>query len=332
LIIETGLHYVLVATVDWLPCLLHHTEAITSPSLRRVVERGRSQQGASDRDGSDNDDVNDRTPLISGAQQYKGPEQTGYGLFRVKFNTSTLSAGSEKPRRQSTTGTPGHSFPKSDPGYDVNNPPSMPGSPTLGAHYEDVMVDEANFLTRSPDSRRNLASGSKDVLIDIDGNGDKEPNSVPPSPRLRPGGLRRHRSTTMTAEADVCFPAEDISEAGDLFERSQSQGQYMSDQRRRRREREKSGPSYGCWMSGLGRRKKHELLVNGEQRISINLFSLKGDSVPGRVPGTGSKKTSNTDSRTSMRTSKAPSTPRRYPSWFSPVQAFASCSFRTRLK
>ncbi|KAJ9612631.1 CorA metal ion transporter [Cladophialophora chaetospira] len=205
------------------------------PSARK---RHRSHQGITSHDGSDTEHANDRTPLISGAAQHKSPEQTGYGLFRVKSNSSTVSAGSKKPRRQKAAGTPGHSFPKPDPGYDINNPPSMPGSPTLGAHYEDVMVDEANFLTRSPDSRRNLAASNKDVLIDIDGDVNRDANSAPPSPRLRPGGLQRRRSTTMNAEDDVCFPADAASEAGDFFDRTQSQGQDMGVPRRRRRERD----------------------------------------------------------------------------------------------
>ena len=184
-------------------------------------KRHRSHQG----DGLDEEEVNDRTPLIA---PRKSPEQTGNGLFRVKSNTSTLSAGSKQPRRHKTIGAPSQSLPKSGASYDVNNPPSMPGSPTLGARYEDVMVDEANFLTRSPDMRRTMATvGSKDVLIDIDGD-EHQPNSAPPSPRLRPGGLQRHRSEG--AEVDVCFPADEASEAGDY---SQAQ---MSQRRRRRHE------------------------------------------------------------------------------------------------
>ncbi|EXJ63232.1 hypothetical protein A1O7_03679 [Cladophialophora yegresii CBS 114405] len=225
--------------------------------------RQRGKQGTPGRDDSDNEDANDRTPLISGAQQHKSPEQTGFGLFRVKSNTSTLSAASKQPRRQKTIGTPGHSVPKSDASYNVNNPPSVPGSPTLGALYEDVMVDEVNFLNRSPDSRRNLASGNKDVLIDIDDDGDHEPNSAPLSPRLRPGGLQRHRSTTMHAEADVCFPAEDASEIGDPFNRSQSEGHFASGQRRRRRQRE-DWPK--LWVLDEWAREEKEARAAGERR------------------------------------------------------------------
>ncbi|KIW75361.1 hypothetical protein Z517_10102 [Fonsecaea pedrosoi CBS 271.37] len=202
-------------------------------------KRQRTQPDASSSNGSDNEDVDDRTPLVSGGTKPKTPVEAGYGLFRVKSHTSTLSSSSKQPQRKKTLGTPRHSFPKSDPGYDVNNPPSVPPSPTLEPHYGDVMVDDGNFLTRSPDSRRNLNAANKDALIMIDGDGDNDPNSAPPSPRLRPGGVQRHRSLTMPAEVDVCFPADEVSEAGDeYYNRVQPAEHYISGQRRKRRERE----------------------------------------------------------------------------------------------
>jgi magnesium transporter len=101
------------------------------------------------------------------------------------------------------------------------------------------MVDHDDFFPRSPDGRRNFASTPRDTLIDIDGNGDGEPNSAPPSPRLRPDGMARHRTMTLTAEDDVCFPADEASEfADDDFERSRSAGQRPRTPRRRRRHRE----------------------------------------------------------------------------------------------
>ena len=195
-------------------------------------KRHKSHQGMSDRS---DEDADDRTPLMSGSPKNKSPEQKGNGLFRVKSNTSTLSAGSRQTRRQRNLGAAGHSLPKSEPGYDVNNPPSMPGSPVLGAHFDDVMVDEANFLSRTPD-RRNNGPGGKDVLIDIDD--EARPNSAPPSPRLRPGGPLRHRSTNMSAEADVCFPQDEASEAGEYYDRLQAQGHFVNGARRRHRERD----------------------------------------------------------------------------------------------
>jgi magnesium transporter len=231
----------------------------TESSTRK---KHRSTLGTSSHDGSDGESATDRTPLIAGSAPPKSPDRAGYGLFRVKSSTSTLSGGSKKIRRQKITGPTGHSFPKSDASYDVNNPPSMPGSPSLDAHFGDVMVDDANFLPLSTESRRTLASGSKDVLISIDGDGEAEPNSAPPSPRLRPGGMQRHRSATMPAEADVCFPADEASEAGEYYDRAQPHGQLLNGQRRRRRQRE--WPN--LWVLDEWARQEKEARAAGERR------------------------------------------------------------------
>ncbi|EXJ75512.1 uncharacterized protein A1O5_00018 [Cladophialophora psammophila CBS 110553] len=226
-------------------------------------KRQRAQPDDSSSNASDNEDPTDRTPLIPGAAKPKTPVEAGYGLFRVKSHTSTLSSGSKQLQRKRTTGTPGHSFPKLDQGYDVNNPPSIPPSPTLEPHYGDVMVDDGNFLTRSPDSRRNLTAATKDALIIIDADRDNEPNSAPPSPRLRPGGLQRHRSLTVPAEVDVCFPADEVSEAGDeYYNRTQPQEPYISGQRRKRRVRE--WPN--LWVLDEWSREEKEAREAGERR------------------------------------------------------------------
>ncbi|KIW98357.1 uncharacterized protein Z519_00017 [Cladophialophora bantiana CBS 173.52] len=226
-------------------------------------KRQRAQPDDSSSNASDNEDSTDRTPLIPGAAKPKTPVEAGYGLFRVKSHTSTLSSGSKQLQRKRTTGTPGHSFPKLDQGYDVNNPPSIPPSPTLEPHYGDVMVDDGNFLTRSPDSRRNLTAATKDALITIDADRDNEPNSAPPSPRLRPGGLQRHRSLTVPVEVDVCFPADEVSEAGDeYYHRTQPQEPYMSCQRRKRRVRE--WPN--LWVLDEWSREEKEAREAGERR------------------------------------------------------------------
>ncbi|KIX10660.1 uncharacterized protein Z518_01744 [Rhinocladiella mackenziei CBS 650.93] len=199
--------------------------------------RHRSQQDIPSPTGSGCEDATDRTPLISGAPQRKNSVDAGYGLFRVKSSSSTLSSHS-KPQRKWTLGTV-HSFPKSDQDYDVNNPPSVPPSPSVGAQYDDVMVDDGDFLTRSPDSRRNLQVTNKDTLIAIDDDGTNEPPLAGDNPKLRPEGIQRHRAMTHAAEGDVCFPGDDVSVAGEeYFDRSQSQGTYLSGTRRRRRDRE----------------------------------------------------------------------------------------------
>ena len=200
--------------------------------------RYRSKQSYnSDHDeAADEFDATDRTPLMTGASLRKSPEQGGYGLFRTRSRTSTISSTSKKNRRRgNTTGT---SFPRfTDQEYDVNNPPSVPPSPHLAAHPDDVMVTHGDFLTRSPDSRRNLTAGNMDTLIDIDGDmvDGREANSAPPSPRLKPEGLQRHRTMTMLGEGDVCFPGdEEMSEIVEEDELGRVRSAASRPSRRRR--------------------------------------------------------------------------------------------------
>jgi magnesium transporter len=211
---------------------------LQSPSGRPDLggrRRYKSRQSYNSDEDDDVQDATDITPLITGAGQRKISQDAGYGLFRTRSHTSVMSSESKKNRRRgNTTGTP---YPRSDLEYDVNNPPSVPPSPGLAARPDDVMVANGDFLTRSPDSRRNLATLHKDMLIDIDGDGNnRDANSAPPSPRLRPDGLQRHRTIALPVEGDVCFPGEEMSEiAEDELGRIRS---TASRHGRRRRERE----------------------------------------------------------------------------------------------
>ncbi|KPI34581.1 putative metal ion transporter C17A12.14 [Cyphellophora attinorum] len=178
----------------------------TSPGIR---PQSRGNGGREDFAGIDeNDDANDRTPLISGHQQHRISDNApNYGLYKKDSHSSSASSRTRTIKRRGTDKT-GTSFP-SQPEYDVNNPPSRPASPAYD-DPADVMVGTDNFLPRSLESRRTQGMGSRDALIDIDEDllDDNEPNSAPPSPRLRPEGIQRHRSHQRPGEEDVCFPEE----------------------------------------------------------------------------------------------------------------------------
>ncbi|RMZ92625.1 hypothetical protein DV736_g178, partial [Chaetothyriales sp. CBS 134916] len=144
-----------------------HTSSFLASSIQRREGawkrvKGRQNHGVTGADDDnaiddyDIDEFNDRTPLLSGASLHRSPAPEGYNLRH----------------------------------YDINNPPSVPGSPSLEPHHEidDVMVAHGDFLTRSANSRRNLAASSRDALIDCT------------------------RSIHLAPEGDVCFPTDDISE------------------------------------------------------------------------------------------------------------------------
>ena len=188
---------------------MHQEESSGHP--RRTFNRARD---SSREDSEDGGETHDRTPLIA-TKKAPVDQHQGYGIF----GTSQRPA---RPRRESASTVSSRkkrkpfgrqqSLPDYDQDYDVNNPPSVPTSPTFGAAdgFDDVMLPGGDFgLRRSPGSRRDLEGMPNDAIIDIDGeaHSDRGANSAPPSPRLEPDGMRRRRTMTLPVEGDVCFPA-----------------------------------------------------------------------------------------------------------------------------
>ena len=131
-------------------------------------------------------------------------------LRRSSTATSTSSRRRRgEPNGQASSG-PHHS-------YDVNNPPSVPGSPKLGPDmgYDDVMMT-GSIPTRSPDHRRASVPALNEQVINVDDNNhDGESiGSSPPSPRKEATDHRR-RTVALPAEEDVCFPIEGMSVIGE---------------------------------------------------------------------------------------------------------------------
>ncbi|KAF2031102.1 cora-domain-containing protein [Setomelanomma holmii] len=174
-------------------------------------------------DHDDEDDVDDRTPLMSTSQRdvrtgaSYGGASTGSG--RRGHRRSSVSSGMHNP----DLFTQRHHSQTNLQDYDVNNPPSVPASPVLKAGnlgLDDVMLTED--LEHSPDRSR-----SRDALIDIE-----ERSESGGSPRT-PGEFRRRMTTT--AIEDVCFPHETMSELGhEDYLNTPATGEPTSRRRRRR--------------------------------------------------------------------------------------------------
>jgi magnesium transporter len=185
----------------------HHEESNAHP--RRMYSRAHD---SSRENSEEEEETHDRTPLIASKKSPGDPHQA-YGIFGTSYRPS-------RPRRESTSSASSRKKRKAlgrqqsfhDQDYDVNNPPSVPASPTFGASdgFDDVMVPGGDFgLRRSPGSRRDLEGMPNDAIIDIDGkaHSDRGANAAPPSPRLETDGMHRRRTMTLPVEGDVCFPA-----------------------------------------------------------------------------------------------------------------------------
>tara|TARA_R110002003_G_scaffold433_12_gene19793 strand:+ start:4524 stop:6668 length:2145 start_codon:yes stop_codon:yes gene_type:complete len=170
----------------------------------------------------DEDDVDDRTPLMSTTQR-DGRSGTSYGgastgSGRHGHRRSSVSSGMHNP----DLFTQRHHSQTNLQDYDVNNPPSVPASPIMKASHglDDVMLTED--LDHSREHSR-----SRDALIDI------EERSEPSGSPRTPGEFRRRMTTT--AIEDVCFPHETMSELGhEDYLNAPTTGEPTSRRRRRR--------------------------------------------------------------------------------------------------
>ncbi|KAJ5509045.1 hypothetical protein N7527_011188 [Penicillium freii] len=236
---------------------------------RSTPRGGRSQQHHIG--DSDEEDANDRTPLMRPVSGHT-PGHNRYGtdnrpsLFSSRArqsSTQTISSGCSPKDDRSPLYSP-----TVERDYDINNPPSIPGSPKLGPemNYDDAVVTGADWdfsMARSMENHKDSLNALNDTLIDIDGNGrhpHSAPSSSPGSPLLSPQQeVRRRRTVAVPAQEDVCFPTETISELGDEGPR-----QMRDEVGERRRRRHRRWPDLSA-LEEWSREEKEER--NGDLRV-----------------------------------------------------------------
>ncbi|KAF2152660.1 cora-domain-containing protein [Myriangium duriaei CBS 260.36] len=257
-----------------------NTPSLKSPNLSRLNP---VSQHYIDEDEGEDDDVdfvgNDRTPLLgssrkdrNGARPSTSRSGTGTG-FAGTYGSSYLDShrrgsGTSPETRKRINKSYGNQ--DDDEDFDVNNPPSMPGSPKLGS-LDDVMIAEE--FSHSHDHR----DESQDAIIDIDGDARR---TSPSSPR---------RGTVHgLAEMDVCFPGDaGMSEADD---------DHAPDERRSpRRRRRRQWPDLGV-LDDWAREEKEErdaeqvaakkmtepVMVGGRLRNAKQIWHREEDDAPYR--------------------------------------------------
>jgi magnesium transporter len=170
----------------------------------------------------------DSTPLLSSSYWREGLSRAnGYGSGSSPSIAARLAGVLRRPSRGSSMSSPRPSgefernLSKSQlDDYDVNNPPSVPGSPVLEAardYADTVFMDQV----------------SGDAIVDVD-RMQEDDNEIPPTP-LGPGHLKRRM--TMAAEEDVCFPQDILSEIAEEEEEKRAMGQESTRTHRRRRKK-----------------------------------------------------------------------------------------------
>ncbi|KAE8353069.1 hypothetical protein BDV28DRAFT_115228 [Aspergillus coremiiformis] len=241
--------------------------------------------------------VDDRTPLMRPSSAHK-PNISRYGTdskpipftFRQRRSSGQTDSSRCSPRR-----IPSPGFAEQDRDYDINNPPSMPTSPKLGAEmgYDDAVVTGADFgfsLAKSIDNRMESIPRSHDSVIDIEGGANRIRTSPPSSasPRHSPSqeGLLRRR--TLPVEEDVCFPTGEVSELADEDAVRAPRG---GERRRRRRSEWPDLSVLEEWSreekeerTGDFRAKKisEPVLIEGRLRPQYRLWRREEEEVPYR--------------------------------------------------
>jgi len=139
----------------------------------------------------------EQAPLLPGSKTQRAETFNGYGANEVSRRSGPAS------RRDSSRTSSRRRFPAfaSTEAYNVNYPPSVPGSPRInpsdrmGMSFGDVMMrDDLEADQRS--------------LRRSDNDDDRGGSGFPPS-------LERRHTVVLEAETDVCFPQEGLSEMGE---------------------------------------------------------------------------------------------------------------------
>ncbi|KAM3565634.1 hypothetical protein ARSEF4850_001306 [Beauveria asiatica] len=157
-------------------------------------------------------------PLLSDSGRLGAAGSSGYGGADSRTHRT-------KSRRSSTVSSTtklAAAFGRKDP-YHVNNPPSVPGSPTFGTldHHNDMtfgdvmLRDEMAMRTGSP--KRAAMDEDENFFNAEDAHRHDSPHTPHPD-----------------AEADVCFPTQGMSEMGDDDGTTRDDGHQHRSRRRRR--------------------------------------------------------------------------------------------------
>ncbi|KAI4859224.1 cora-domain-containing protein [Hypoxylon rubiginosum] len=185
----------------------------TSLHMSQTTTRPRMTQGEHDPDERD-EDVNETAPLLSSSPRQDFQSAGGYGSSggRRKHDKSLSRPSSSRSGKRPQLGpiTPSER-------YNINYPPSMPGTPPLGSS-ERMEMSFGDIMMR--DELAESASLHRSLLEEEDPIHEHSP-------------FERRHTIALQAQEDVCFPQEGMSEI------AEEDLQQARDNRARRRRRNK---------------------------------------------------------------------------------------------
>ncbi|KAJ5628534.1 hypothetical protein N7490_010762 [Penicillium lividum] len=274
------------------------SSAIRSGDLRPRTSPGGGRPQQYQNEDSDEFEATDRTPLVR-ATPGNTSNRPRYGS---DMHTSPLPSHPRRTSGQTISSqcSPNHStsyFPEQDREFDVNNPPSMPGTPKLGPdmNYDDAMVTGVEFdFAQSMENHMDAFNRANDTVINMDNmpHQHSAPSSARGSPLYSPHapefGSRRHTVANLGLPEDVCLPP-DGSELGD--EGTHAPRDETGERRRRRHRRWPDLSVLEEWSreekeerSGDLRVKKisEPMLIEGRLRPQYKLWRREEEETPYR--------------------------------------------------
>ncbi|KAI5927692.1 hypothetical protein F4810DRAFT_276584 [Camillea tinctor] len=168
----------------------------------------------------DDENTNEDAPLLSSSSRLDAGSSWGYGsndTRRQRERSRSRPGSSRSARKQRQTA------PTPSERYNVNYPPSMPGTPTLGPSdrmemsFGDAMMRDE--LVQNTSRHNSMVEADLDPLFE---------DAQKP--------FERRHTIALQAEEDVCFPQEGMSElADDELQQARDKDSHTSRARRRRR-------------------------------------------------------------------------------------------------
>ncbi|WPH00192.1 putative metal ion transporter c17a12.14 [Acrodontium crateriforme] len=216
------------------PSLSYNARHRSSTAATQTPALARSRLGHAERAISEDEEdhnATDRTPLLGGNAQTPskpGLSRSNSGIIHGSHGTNRQRRGSvaskaSSRRRVDIASRNPVGIEEEDENYDVNNPPSVPGSPRIGS-LDDIMISDL-------DSSAHERGRDAVITIDDDENDGRRYSSS------SPGGMRRRPTVADLAEMDVCFPGDGgLSEIGEDEEQRRSTAGSTRSRRRRTRQ------------------------------------------------------------------------------------------------